>query len=80
MLRLRVHYGYPLSVQGYAQDVSKTTLDRTKSPSKLQEKVRQLNTPEVLDFVLDELFAANTLDEAIAVIHDGIHSENRQDK
>ena len=45
--------------------------------SKLLEKVQQLNTPEVLDFVLEELFTANTLDEAIAVINDGIRSENR---
>ena len=48
--------------------------------SKLQENVQQLNTPEALNFVLEELFTTNTLDEANAVINDAIRSENRSDE
>ena len=43
----------------------------------IQPKVMQLNTPEILDFVLEELFAASTVQEAKAVINDGIAEENK---
>ena len=42
--------------------------------SKLQQKIKQLNDLEVLEFVLEELFAVNVWDEAVAVINDGIRS------
>ncbi|MDQ0285390.1 hypothetical protein J2Z49_000491 [Desulfofundulus luciae] len=38
----------------------------------LQEKVREMTSLEVLDGVMEELFAANTLEEAQAIIRDGI--------
>ena len=44
----------------------------------LQSKVIHLHTPEILDFVLEELFAASTLKEAEAVINDGIADESKR--
>ncbi|MDQ0285392.1 hypothetical protein J2Z49_000493 [Desulfofundulus luciae] len=38
----------------------------------LQRKVREMTSLEVLDGVMEELFAANTLEEARAIIRDGI--------
>ncbi|MDK2889166.1 MAG: hypothetical protein PWP72_2044, partial [Thermoanaerobacter sp.] len=38
----------------------------------LQEKVREMTSLEVLDGVMEELFAANTLEEAQAIIRDGM--------
>jgi len=38
----------------------------------LQEKVREMTSLEVLDGVMEELFAANTLEEARAIIRDGM--------
>ncbi|NHM26448.1 Rpn family recombination-promoting nuclease/putative transposase [Desulfofundulus sp. TPOSR] len=38
----------------------------------LQQKVREMTSLEVLDGVMEELFAANTLEEAQAIIRDGI--------
>jgi hypothetical protein len=38
----------------------------------LQRKVREMTSLEVLDGVMEELFAANTLEEAQAIIRDGM--------
>ncbi len=38
----------------------------------LQQKVQQITNLEVLDYVLEELFAANTLEEARVIINDGV--------
>jgi len=38
----------------------------------LQKKVREITSLEVLDGVMEELFAANTIEEARAIIRDGI--------
>ena len=40
----------------------------------LQQKVLRMTDLETLDFVLEELFAINTFEEAKAVINDGIAS------
>mgnify|MGYP007089981727 CR=1 FL=1 len=37
----------------------------------LQQKIQQIISVKALDYVLEELFAANTLDEARAIINDG---------
>jgi hypothetical protein len=39
----------------------------------LQQKVREMTSLEVLDGVMEELFAANTLEEAQAIIEEGIN-------
>ena len=41
----------------------------------LQQKVLQMTNQDILDYVIEELFAATTLNEAKAVINDGIRSE-----
>ena len=41
-------------------------------PAVLQQKIQQVNDPEVLDYVLEELFTANTLEEARTIINDGL--------
>jgi hypothetical protein len=38
----------------------------------LQGKVREITSLEILDGVMEELFAANTIEEARAIIRDGI--------
>jgi hypothetical protein len=38
----------------------------------LQRKVREVTSLEVLDGIMEELFAANTLEEARAIIRDGM--------
>jgi hypothetical protein len=44
-------------------------------------KVKQMTNLEILDHVMEELFAANTVEEAQAIIHDGLgkslHVENK---
>lgn len=37
----------------------------------LQQKIRQITSLEVLDYILGELFAANTLEEARAIVNNG---------
>jgi hypothetical protein len=39
----------------------------------LQQKVREMTSLEVLDSVMEELFAANTLEEAGDIIREGIN-------
>jgi hypothetical protein len=38
----------------------------------LQQEVREMTSLEVLDGIMEELFAANTLEEAQAIIRDGM--------
>ncbi|MCS5697061.1 DUF4351 domain-containing protein, partial [Desulfofundulus thermocisternus] len=38
----------------------------------LQQEVREMTSLEVLDGIMEELFAANTLEEARAIIEEGI--------
>lgn len=38
----------------------------------LQKKIQQVSDLEALDYVLEELFTANTLEEARAIINDGV--------
>ncbi|HHW44627.1 transposase [Desulfofundulus thermobenzoicus] len=39
--------------------------------SDMQQKVQQITNLEVLDYILEELFAANTLEEARAIVNNG---------
>ena len=56
-----------------AQDVIRKFLARRfgSKSSGLQQKVQQMTNLEVLDYVLEELFAINTMEEAQAIINDG---------
>ena len=38
----------------------------------MQQKIQGMNDLEALDYVLEELFTANTLEEARAIINDGV--------
>jgi len=40
--------------------------------SEILPKVKQMTNLEILDHVMEELFAANTVEEAHAIIHDGL--------
>jgi hypothetical protein len=42
----------------------------------LQQEVREVTSLEVLDGVMEELFAANTLEEAVNIIREGINSQD----
>jgi len=48
-------------------------LDRRfgKKSTSLQQKIQQISSVKALDYILEELFAANTLHEARAIINDG---------
>lgn len=39
-----------------------------KQPAELQEKVQKIVDPQILDSILEELFAADTIEEAQAII------------
>ncbi|NLI12953.1 Rpn family recombination-promoting nuclease/putative transposase [Pelotomaculum propionicicum] len=56
------------------REVIRKYLDRRfgKKSAGLQEKVQQMSSLKVLDYVLEELFAANTLEEARAIINEGV--------
>ena len=43
--------------------------------AELQEKAKQLSTLEILDSVISEIYSVSTLEEARAVINDGIECE-----
>jgi len=43
----------------------------------LQREVQQVSNIEALDFILEKLFAVNTLEEARALINDGVESHRR---
>ncbi len=51
------------------------------APGEIMPKVKQMTNLEILDHVMEELFAANTVEEAQAIIHDGLgkslHVENK---
>jgi predicted transposase/invertase (TIGR01784 family) len=55
------------------REVISKYLDRRfgRKSTGLQQKVRQISSLKVLDYILEELFAANTLEEARAIINDG---------
>ena len=59
-------------------DTMRKFLERKFGPrsSALQQNVGKMTELEVLDFVLEELFAVSTLEEAKAVINDGIKSSS----
>ena len=42
------------------------------APGEIMPKVKQMTNLEILDHVMEELFAANTVEEAQAIIHDGL--------
>ena len=46
----------------------------------LKLKIKQLNDLEVLDFVMEELFAVTDWNEAVAIINDGIRSLPENDE
>ena len=56
-----------------AREVICKYLDRRfgEKTKDLQQKVHHISNLEILDYVLEELFAANTLEEARAIINDG---------
>ena len=45
--------------------------------SELHQKVLRISTPEILTFMLREMFSASTLEEVKAVINDGVASDER---
>jgi len=51
------------------------------APGEIMPKVKQMTNLEILDHVMEELFAANSIEEAQAIIHDGLgkslHVENK---
>jgi len=51
------------------------------APGEKMPKIKQMTNLEILDHVMEELFAANTVEEAQAIIHDGLgkslHVENK---
>jgi len=41
-------------------------------PARIQEEIKQLTSLEVLDHILTELFAANSLEEAEGILREGL--------
>ena len=45
--------------------------------AELQEKAKQISTLDILDSVISEIYSASTLEEARAVINEGIECEKQ---